>query len=213
MANDIETHSGEPPVWFHELLLTTLPSLRQQAMALTRHRADAEDLVHSAIANALAAYESFEAGTNFRAWMTRILRNRFFSNIRRQREMVDLDDAPISHLGRSGSQEENIEIQDLWRHLERLPTDQSAILMMISVQGFSYDEASEYLGVAVGTLKCRVFRARTQLQQWMLGEEAVARINDAPTKRRPKQTPPIHFPVSLDINPPPADERYALAAE
>lgn len=211
MIDDIEIPSGDPPVWFHELLLTMLPSLRQQAMALTRHRADAEDLVHSAIANALAAHESFESGTNFRAWMTRILRNRFFSNIRRQREMVDLDEAPASHLGRSGSQEENIEIQDLWHHLGRLPTDQSAILMMISVQGFSYDEASEHLGVAVGTLKCRVFRARTQLQQWMLGEEVVTKITDATVKQKSKQ--PIPRPVSLDIDLPPAEEGYALAAD
>jgi len=63
---------------FHGLLLNSLPSLRLHALALTRHRADAEYLLHSAVVSALAAESSFELGTNFRAWMTRIIRNRFF---------------------------------------------------------------------------------------------------------------------------------------
>lgn len=211
MSDDSETNFGEGTLSFNSLLLAVLPSLRQQAMALTRNRADAEDLVHSAVANALAAHESFEIGTNFRAWMTRILRNRFFSNIRRQREMVDIDDAPASHLGRSGSQEESIEIQDLWRHLGRLPSDQSAILMMISVEGFSYDEASKHLGVAVGTLKCRVFRARTQLQNWMLGDEVVPKATANPARRG------IATPVSrlgiLDLGLSAPIDSYALAGD
>ena len=160
---------------FRALLLSTLPSLRQQAMALTRHRADAEDLVQTAVMSALAAQDSFDIGTNFRAWISRILRNRFFSNVRRYRTMVDLDDVPASHLSRSGSQEDNLLIQDLRRHMQRLPANQRLILLMICVEGVSYDEASEQLGVAAGTLKSHVFRARAQLQQWMHGEEAMAR--------------------------------------
>jgi len=156
---------------FHELLMASLPSLRLHALALTRHRADAEDLLHSAVASALAAEASFELGTNFRAWMTRILRNRFFSNIRRRRETVDIEDAPASALSRSGGQEEGLAVQELHRCLARLPTDQRVILLMITVQGLSYEEASVQLGAAVGTLKCRVFRARRQLRRMMMGEE------------------------------------------
>jgi len=156
---------------FHELLMASLPSLRLHALALTRHRADAEDLLHSAVASALAAEASFELGTNFRAWMTRILRNRFFSNIRRRRETVDIDDAPASALSRSGGQEEGLAVQELHRCLARLPSDQRVILLMITVQGLSYEEASVQLGAAVGTLKCRVFRARRQLRRMMMGEE------------------------------------------
>ncbi len=179
---------------FHELLLGALPSLRQQALALTRHRADAEDLVQSAVTNALAAQHSFEPGTNFRAWMTRILRNRFFSNFRRRRETVDLDDAPSSLMGRSGGQEESIAFKELRANLARLPADQRLVLMMISVQGLSYEEASEQLGVAVGTLKCRVFRARKQLKAWMLGDDeapaASPSMSPAGTKRATRQTAP-----------------------
>jgi RNA polymerase sigma-70 factor (ECF subfamily) len=169
---------------FHSLILSVLPSLRQQAMALTRHRADAEDLVQAAVTSALAAQDSFCVGTNFRAWMTRILRNRFFSNVRRRRMAVDLDDVPAALLGRSGGQEDNLEIQDLRRHMLRLPANQRVILLMISLEGLSYEEASEHLGVAAGTLKCRVFRARAQLEIWMLGEEAGIVPTGPPTRRR-----------------------------
>jgi RNA polymerase sigma-70 factor (ECF subfamily) len=169
---------------FHNLILAVLPSLRQQAIALTRHRADAEDLVQAAVTSALAAQDSFCVGTNFRAWMTRILRNRFFSNVRRRRTVVDLDNVPAAELGRSGGQEDNLEIQDLRRHMLRLPANQRLILLMISLEGLSYEEASEHLGVAAGTLKCRVFRARAQLEVWMLGQEMGIVATSPPTRRR-----------------------------
>lgn len=168
-----EANTVPPGLAFHELLMASLPSLRLHALALTRHRADAEDLVHSAVASALAAEASFEIGTNFRAWMTRILRNRFFSNIRRRRETVDIDDAPASALSRSGGQEEGLAVQELHRCLARLPSDQRVVLLMITVQGLSYEEASIQLGAAVGTLKCRVFRARRQLRKMMMGDDEV----------------------------------------
>jgi RNA polymerase sigma-70 factor (ECF subfamily) len=211
MPDDDKPSRMPPASEFHAQILAVLPSLRQQALALTRHRADAEDLVHSAIANALAAHASFEPGTNFKAWIVRILRNRFFSDIRRQRETVDLDDAPASHLGRSGNQEESIDVKDLWRHLSRLPTDQSLILTMVSLEGFSYDEASAYLRVAVGTLKCRVFRARTQLMHWMQGEEVGAKILAAPA--RPKNRVSAAKPVVAAAEILPEPEGYALAAD
>jgi len=181
---------------FHELLMASLPSLRLHALALTRHRADAEDLLHSAVASALAAEASFELGTNFRAWMTRILRNRFFSNIRRRRETVDIDDAPASALSRSGGQEEGLAVQELHRCLARLPTDQRVVLLMITVQGLSYEEASVELGAAVGTLKCRVFRARRQLRRMMMGEEE--------TRQPASGSAPIKLPGMDKKNAPPA---------
>ena len=64
---------------FHDRLLATLPSLRVHAVALTRNRAAADDLVHDAVVNALAARDRFTPGTNFGAWMHRILYNRFIT--------------------------------------------------------------------------------------------------------------------------------------
>lgn len=159
---------------FHDLLVQTLPVLRMRALALTRNRADADDLVQAAIANALAGQASFQPGTNFKAWMTRIIRNRFFSNVRARRETTELDEVPAWHLGRSGGQEEGLELAELQRSLARLPPHIRMVLMMISVEGVSYEEASAQLGLPIGTLKCRVFRARQQLREWMMGEERPA---------------------------------------
>lgn len=145
--------------------------LRRRAFSLTRHRADAEDLLHTAIASALGAQASFEPGTNFKAWMTRILRNRFFSNMRSRRETVELEDAPANLMSRSGGQEERLAVEELCRCLATLPQDQRRILLMITVDGLSYVECSERLGIAVGTLKCRVFRARRQLRVALLGQD------------------------------------------
>lgn len=155
---------------FHDLMMAALPSLRQQALALTRNRADADDLVQTAVANALAARASFEPGTNFRAWMGSILRNRFLSDCRRRRPTASIEDAPPASLARSGGQEESLAMKELHRHLARLPADQRLLLMMISVQGVSYEEASAQMGIPVGTLKARVSRTRAQLRSWILGE-------------------------------------------
>jgi RNA polymerase sigma-70 factor, ECF subfamily len=183
---------------FQTMLLASLPTLQRRALSLTRHRADAEDLVQTAIASALAAQTSFEPGTNFRAWMTRILRNRFFSNMRRRRETVELDDAPAALLSRSGGQEERLAVQELCRCLATLPPDQRRILLMITVEGLSYVESSERLGVAVGTLKCRVFRARRQLRVALLGQdEAVRRPSCAVCKALPPAVLPALLPVMI----------------
>lgn len=156
---------------FQALLLASLPTLQRRAFSLTRHRADAEDLMQTAIASAIAAQNSFQPGTNFRAWMTRILRNRFFSNMRARRDTVELEDAPAALLSRSGGQEERLAVRELCRCLATLPADQRRILLMITVEGLSYMESSEQLGVAVGTLKCRVFRARRHLRIALLGHD------------------------------------------
>lgn len=156
---------------FHDELIALLPRLRVQALALTRNRADADDLVQAAVTNALAAQASFTPGTNLGAWMYRILRNRFISDRRRARECVDMDDAPAEVFARPGSQEDSIAVRELRAEMARLPADQRAALVMVSVQGMSYEQVAEAMGCAVGTAKCRVFRARRTLEKRLLGEE------------------------------------------
>ena len=183
MANRTAFGNAHVEKEFHKLILLNLPLLRQQALSLTRHKADAEDLLQAAVASAIAARESFAAGTNFKAWMMCILRNRFLSNVRQRRLLVDLGEIPEGLLGRNGGQEDNLEIKELRRQMSRLPPNQLQILLMISIEGLSYDEASEQLGVAVGTLKCRVFRARAQLEVWMHGQEQPQKSINPPPSR------------------------------
>ncbi len=156
---------------FHQALIALLPKLRVQALALTRNRAAAEDLVQDAVANALAAQNSFTPGTNFAAWMHRILRNRFISTLRKQRETTDIEDLPSSAFAVSGAHEDRLILKELGVALNRLPSDQREALFMVVLQGLSYEEVAEATGCAVGTAKSRVFRARRQLQTWLMGEE------------------------------------------
>jgi RNA polymerase sigma-70 factor (ECF subfamily) len=178
--------SGE----FHTQLVALVPKLRIQALALTRNRAAAEDLVQDAVANALAAQDSFTPGTNFAAWMHRILRNRFISTLRKQRETTDIEDLPSSAFAVSAAHEDRMVLKELSRALGRLPADQREALFMVVLQGMSYEEVAEATGCAVGTAKSRVFRARRQLQAWLAGEERPAASSSL---ARPDAAPERHF--------------------
>ena len=158
------------PTEFHSQLITLLPRLRVQALALARNRAAAEDLVQDAVANALAAQNSFTPGTNFAAWMHRILRNRFISTLRKQRETTDIEDLPAGLFAVGPTHEDRLVLKELGRAVNRLPVDQREALFMVVLQGMSYEEVAGSTGCAVGTAKSRVFRARRQLQSWLMGE-------------------------------------------
>jgi len=158
------------PSEFHANLVAVLPQLRIQALALTRNRAAADDLVQDAAMNALAAQESFTPGTNFRAWMHRILRNRFISGLRKRREIVDIDDAPPASLMVHAGHEDRLTLQELQHALDELLPVQREALFMIVLQGMSYEEVGAATGCAVGTAKSRVFRARRFLAARLLGE-------------------------------------------
>ena len=155
---------------FHDQVIAILPRLRVQALALTRHRASAEDLVQDAVCNALSAQDSFIPGTNFPAWMHRILRNRFISNLRKRRDTTDIDDVPASVFATRAPHEDRLALKELAGAMARLPTDQREALVMVVLNGMSYETLAEATGCAVGTAKSRVFRARRQLELWLLGE-------------------------------------------
>jgi RNA polymerase sigma-70 factor (ECF subfamily) len=148
---------------FEEQIVAILPRLRVQAMALTRNRAGAEDLVQDAVCNALSAWHSFVPGTNFAAWVHRILRNRFISDLRRRRDTVDIEDLPPESLALESSQEDRVCVRELSRALADLPREQREALLLQTVHGLSYEQLAERTGCAVGTAKSRVFRARRSL--------------------------------------------------
>jgi RNA polymerase sigma-70 factor (ECF subfamily) len=155
---------------FHDQIIAILPKLRIQALALTRNRAAAEDLVQDAVCNALSAQQSFIPGTNFPAWMHRILRNRFISNLRKRRDTTDIDDVPSSVFATEAPHEDRLALKELAHAMTRLPSDQREALVMVVVHGMSYEALAASTGCAVGTAKSRVFRARRQLETWLLGE-------------------------------------------
>jgi RNA polymerase sigma-70 factor (ECF subfamily) len=153
---------------FHDQVIAQLPKLRIQALALTRNRTAAEDLVQDAVCNALSASQTFIPGTNFPAWMHRILRNRFISNLRKRRDTTDIADVPEGLFATGEGQ--CLELKELAKALDRLPPHQREALVMVVVHGINYEDLAAQTRVAVGTAKSRVFRARRQLEAWLLND-------------------------------------------
>ena len=168
---------------FHNQVLAILPKLRIQALALTRNRSAAEDLVQEAVCNALRAQASFVPGTNFSAWMHRILRNRFISDLRKRRDTADIADVPEAAFATNAAHEDSLVLKELGRAMTRLPADQREALLMVVVRGMGYEALAEATGCAVGTAKSRVFRARRQLEAWLLGEVGL----ESSIQQKPRQ--------------------------
>ncbi len=155
---------------FNDQLIAIIPKLRVQALALTRNRSAADDPVQDAVCNALAGHASFVPGTNFPAWMHRIVRNKFISTLRRHRDITDIDALPEAAFATNPAHEDRLVLKELGRAMMRLPADQREALVMVVLQGMSYEALAEATSCAIGTAKSRVFRARRQLEAWLLGE-------------------------------------------
>jgi RNA polymerase sigma-70 factor (ECF subfamily) len=156
------------PQAFHDELIAFLPKMRIWALALTRNRAAAEDLTQDVATKALAARDGFAPGTNFSAWVHRIMINHFISGVRNRREFADMDSMP--ELPVPAAHEDRTALRELGWALNRLPPDQREALLMIVLQEKSYEDAAEVTGCAIGTLKSRVHRARLQLRAYLTGE-------------------------------------------
>ena len=149
-------------------LLAAVPSLRAFAISLSGNVDRADDLVQETLLRALAHIDSFEPGTNMSAWLFTILRNLFRSEYRtRRREVEDGDGSYADALKTQPAQEERVEFQEFREALAKLPADQREALILVGASGFSYEEAAEICGCAIGTIKSRVNRARTRLAELM----------------------------------------------
>lgn len=164
---------GQEPSFKHAML-AALPSLRAFAMSLTGRPDRADDLVQETVMKAWAKQSSFQLGTNMNAWLFTILRNLFYSQMRKRgREVQDSEGTFTASLGVAPAQDGVLDLADFRRALDTLPADQREALLLIGASGFSYEEAAEICGCAVGTVKSRVNRARNRLQV-ILGVEGAA---------------------------------------
>jgi RNA polymerase sigma-70 factor, ECF subfamily len=155
----------DPTPSFKKAMLAALPSLRAFAMSLTGRPDRADDLVQETVMRAWAKQESFQPGTNMNAWLFTILRNLFYSQMRKRgREVQDTDGAFTASLGVAAPQDGVMHLSDLKAALAKLPPDQREAILLIGASGFSYEEAAKICGCAVGTIKSRVNRARNRLQ-------------------------------------------------
>jgi RNA polymerase sigma-70 factor (ECF subfamily) len=151
---------------FKTELLATIPNLRAFAVSLTQSADKADDLVQETLVKAWDKHESFQMGTNLKAWLFTILRNEFYSQMRKRgREVQDSDGVMTERLAVHPSQHGMLDLKDFRGALEQLPEDQREAIILIGASGFSYEEAAEICGCAVGTIKSRVSRARNRLQE------------------------------------------------
>ena len=154
-------------------LSSLLPRLRRFALGLTGSRDEGDDLVQATYERAIAHIGQWEAGTRLDSWMYRIMRNTHLNVLRGRKvrgTLVDPKDAEEA-LGvdaRPGL-EARLTLAKVRQCIDRLPEDQKAILMLVCVEGQTYDEAAATLELPLGTVTSRLARARTALRAMMEG--------------------------------------------
>ena len=147
-------------------LVALIPHMRAFARTMTGNPAQADDLAQEALAKAWQCRDSFTMGTNMKAWAFMILRNQFYSDMRRAWRSVQLDqEAAERTLLASDDPSAPLELNELRMAMASLPVDQREALILVGAGGMSYEEAAEICDCAVGTVKSRVSRARQALRE------------------------------------------------
>ena len=165
---------------FEREALPHLSALYAAALRMTRNEKDAEDLVQEALLRAYRFFDTFEAGTNCKAWLFRILTNVFCNQYRdRERENVIMNEAESStanleqFLGGAGGDGRDIESAllgrmvsaDVERALAAVPSDFRMAVILADLEDFSYKEIAEIMGTPLGTVMSRLHRGRRQLRE------------------------------------------------
>lgn len=164
-----------------EEIVEYLSALRAFAMSLCRDSATADDLVQETIIKAWSNIDKFDVGTNMRAWLFTILRNTYYSLYRkRSREVADVDGEFTSQLSEKPAHDGRLALLDFSAAFKLLPDEQREALLLVGASGFSYEEAAEMCGCAIGTVKSRANRGRQKLAELMqLGENETPEITDS----------------------------------
>lgn len=188
----------QPPTGDFDTDLTQLlPELRIYALSLTRDSVRADDLVQQTVLRSLMGRHSFRPGTNFPGWLFRIQRNEFISGLRRERPTVELTDAIISKMPSPPGQESGIALREFKKAFRTLAGDQRRALLLTALEGHSHQRIAVAAGVATGTVKSRVSRARAELRQMLDVEEGYSRrpgadgLGRAQTARKSKKDMPV----------------------
>lgn len=164
-------------------LVTHLPALRAFALSLTRNRSTADDMMQDTVLKAWSNMDKFKPGTNMRAWLFTILRNNFYSSRRKlNREVADVDNAFSDSLSVKPDHDGRLQMMDFKVAFAKLADEQREALILVGANGFSYEDAGNMCGVATGTMKSRVNRARAKLTELLaLNDDEALELTDAAT--------------------------------
>jgi RNA polymerase sigma-70 factor (ECF subfamily) len=150
-------------------LVALMPRMRAWALAMTHNRSAAEDLSQEVAAKALNARAQFTPGTNFPAWIRRIMVNTSISGLRARRDATDA----VPEIVVQACGEHHVALKELDHAVENLPPDQREALLMVALEEVTYEDAADRTGCAVGTMKSRVHRARQLLRGHLTGDQAL----------------------------------------
>ena len=147
-------------------MLDAIPHLRAFAISLSGNVTYADDLVQTALLRGLEYLDKFQPGTSMQAWLFTILRNQFYTDMRRRRrEVEDADGALAGRLAVMPEQGARLDFSDMQAALAQLSVEQREALLLVAAEGVSYEEAARICGTNLGTIKSRVNRARTRLAE------------------------------------------------
>lgn len=177
----------QPADEFRDQMVALIPALRAFARGLCGNRELADDLAQEAMMRAWAARNSFTMGTNFRAWMFMIVRNQFYTTMRKNSRMSSWDpEAAERLLVEAAPQQHAVHMSDVEKALQKLPLEQREMLILVGAGGASYEEAAEITGCAIGTVKSRLARGRTALSALINGpdDETAQSVAKIPVARQ-----------------------------
>jgi RNA polymerase sigma-70 factor, ECF subfamily len=153
------------------LIAQQIPRLRRYARALTGDRSAADDLVQDTLERALGRFHLWRQGSDLRAWLFTIMHNIFVnqarSRARHHHEALEVDPGAEALRGRDP---EWLEVRDLANALGRIPDEQRAVLLLVGLEQFSYDEAARILDIPIGTVMSRLSRGRERLRMLLDGD-------------------------------------------
>lgn len=163
-----------PQATFEDLALPLFDQLYNFAHWLAQDASEAEDLVQETYAKALRGFSSFQAGTNFRAWIFRILRNSFLTSRTGLKTKVALEDDSVEAIPSAAPTPEEVLVEQANREMVRdalteLPVPYREILLLCEVEEMSYEEIAQVLGIPSGTVMSRLHRARKALRSCLIG--------------------------------------------
>ncbi len=173
-------HKKEKDRTFEIDALRWFPEVTRFALSLTRNEADADDLVQETFLRAYSSWDSFTPGTECRGWLFVICRNTFLRSRQREARFVDAEDPELEALAAAalhssakesgyGSLFSEVDLSEaISKALEALPEAFREVAVLVDVHDQSYEDASGILGIPVGTVRSRLFRARRLMQETLL---------------------------------------------